>query len=109
MYDVDKQRRTGRTTRMLEEAIRLSSKGHAVYVMGRDPRHAEELQLALEDLNPPEYHGIKFETVESLPHFDWRRMCLARAHPNCRVLVDHWVIESRYAALLEILHQFDKV
>jgi hypothetical protein len=107
MNQIDTLCRTGRTTRMLQEAIRLSNKGHAVYVVGADSRHAKLLQIALDTLSPPLDHGIKFEDAERFPSLDWNTMRMLRAHPNCRVLVDHWVIESRYAAMLEMLHRFD--
>jgi hypothetical protein len=109
MYDGDKKRYTGRSTRMLKEAIRLSGKGYAVYVMGSDTRHAKLLELMLEGLNPLEHHGIKFECPESLPHFDWRTMTLANTWPNVKVLVDHWVIENRYRYMLDMLYQFDSI
>lgn len=100
-------RATGRTTRMLDEAARLSREGRAVYVLCADAataalfrgefvgRHAECLD-------------VKFETPESLgPGFDWRTLTLRGAHPNCVVLIDHYTIESRYGPLLEMLHRFD--
>jgi hypothetical protein len=105
--DADKLRSTGRTTRMLQEAIRLSEQRHAVYVISASTYHREMLQIKLDSLNPPEYHGIKIEVADALPTFDWKRMCLKGAHPNCRVLVDHWVIESQYSEMLKMLHQFD--
>lgn len=34
-------------------------------------------------------------------------MQLKGAHPNCRILIDHWTIESEYARMLSELHRFD--
>jgi hypothetical protein len=35
-------------------------------------------------------------------------MTLRGAHPNCIVLVDHFAIERRYAAVLEMMHRYDR-
>jgi hypothetical protein len=50
---------------------------------------------------------VKIETAESLGNFDWQKMQLLNAHQNCVVLVDHYAIEKKYSAMLEMLHRFD--
>lgn len=100
-------RGSGRTTRMLKEALRLNSKGYAVYVVGATAAHARDLERSLFNLNPSEGHGIKFESAESQLEFDWRLMRRPGSAPNARFLVDHWAIEYRYADMLEMLHRFD--
>lgn len=51
--------------------------------------------------------GIKFETPHSPGNFDWERMRLIGAHPNCVVLVDHHAIEDRFSRVLAMLHAYD--
>lgn len=100
-------RRTGRTTRMLEDAMAMARNGRAVYVIGATKHHADMLRgvagPAADQL------GIKFEAAREsgLGNMDWETMSLQGAHPNCAVLVDHYAIESKFAAVLEMLHRYD--
>lgn len=98
---MEDKRNTGRTSRMLEEARRQVRKGRAVYVLCATLSHAQHLA------NDPDNEFIKFETSQSLANFDWSTMIMRGAHPNCLVFVDHWAIESRYRAVLEMLHRWD--
>lgn len=106
-FDEMKHARSGRTTRMLQEAIQLSLARRAVYVVGLNAAHARVLAQRLEELNPPEGHGIQFGDANMIRTLDWYTLTLDRAHPNCVVLVDHAVIEQRYRAVLRMLHRFD--
>jgi hypothetical protein len=104
------KRQTGRTTRMMKLAIKLAREGRAVYVMFRTKDIGDAVQKTmLPQLmadGPPV--RIKFETPGSLEtSFSLERMELRTAHPNCVVLVDHYVIESRFGRLLETWTQFD--
>lgn len=97
-------RQTSRTTRMIEDAQRLSQAGRAVYVVVSNVAHAAMLKRGL-----PEGSGIKIETFDSLRNLvcDGSRIYLSGAHPNCVVLIDHHAIERRYAAILEMMHRYD--
>lgn len=95
--------RTGRTTRMLEHAKRLSAERRAVYVIAANEMEVRRLQELIGDGN----HGIKVETPKDLSNLDWHTLTLRRAHPNCVVLVDHYAIESRFAAVFQMLHAYD--
>lgn len=94
-------RQSGRTTRMLEDARRLSREGRAVYVIAANGQHAATLRGELND------KSISVETVHTLGNFDWVTMSLRGAHPNCCVLVDHYAIESRFSLMLEMLKRYD--
>lgn len=100
-------RRTGRTKRMLACAIELARNGRAVYVVCADQAQARVIAAYARALGVDPAGGIKFETPASLPTFDLETMRMRSAHPNCVVLVDHWAIERRYAAMLEELHRYD--
>lgn len=96
--------KTGRTTRMIEEARRLAGEGRAVYVVV-DPPSEDRIKK----LTSSPRMGIKVETtIRGLGNFDWETMSLRNAHPNCVVLVDHYVIEQRFGAMLDMLHRFDE-
>lgn len=99
------RRQSGRTTRLLKEAIDLVKAGRAVYVIGTNKQHCWHLKNAA-DLLVPDV-GIKFETPETLSNLDWETVSLKGAHPNCIVLVDHATIEARFSKLIEMLHRFD--
>lgn len=96
---------TGRTTRMLDDAMEQARNGHAVYVIAASQRHKQ----ILEHMGGEEAHklGIKFETTHSMGNFNWQTMRLSGAHPNCVVIADHYTIESEFAAMLNMLHRYD--
>lgn len=104
---MQKLRRTGRTTRMLEHAKQLALAGRAVYVIADNERDLRRLEIECFKTGEPNL-GIKFETQQSLGTFDWEQMRLIGAHPNCVVLVDHHAIEDKYARILEMLHAYDE-
>jgi hypothetical protein len=99
-------RRSGRTTRMLAEAVRLSQAGHVVYVVAASTREAARLEDQL-GRDTAQALGIKFETPGSLGNLDWERACLRGAHPNCRVLFDHHALFQRFGPILYEFHRFD--
>jgi len=106
----DNLKQTGRTTRMLKEAYCLASEGRAVYVLACHHDYALKMECEFDSMfGPGESRrlGIKFETPGRLQNFDFQAMQLQGAHPNCRVLVDHYTIESMYARMLQELHRFD--
>lgn len=94
--------RTGRTARMLREARRLALQGRLVWVLGATKAHAEALRKQCE-----ETPGILFGTPNSLRDFDWIRLRSPDMHPDTVVLIDHFVIETRFERLLTMLHRFD--
>jgi len=109
MYTNETKRGTGRTTRMLEEAIKQAEAGRAVYVVGAKANHVWALEEAVKDIcgKSASSLGIKFETAHTVGNFDWKTLTLRGAHPNCVVLVDHYAIEAEFARMLEMLHRFD--
>jgi hypothetical protein len=95
---------------MLTEAFKLAKEGKAVYVLATNSKHMYYMERMADRLfgsGEASRLGVKFETSASLPSFDFRTMQLKGAHPNCRVFVDHWAIESEYAKMLSELHRFD--
>lgn len=95
-------RQTGRTTRMLAEAVTLAKAGRAVYVVVANEREVERIESLL-----PDNLGIQVETEYSLGNLDWESLRLVGAHPNCVVLVDHYAIESKFRQALAMLQRYD--
>lgn len=101
---------SGRTTAMLQEAISLCIKGKTVYLIFGSDRHLKTVQNTLwKHLTQSETERIhvKFETPQSVGNLCWETMTLRNSHPNCAVLVDHHLIESKFGAMLRMLHRFD--
>jgi hypothetical protein len=98
------KRQTGRTTRMMEEALKMCRQGKAVYLLfathseSESCKHSELGQRIL-------FLGGKFES--RLENYDFGQMKLLGAHPNCTVLVDHHVLETVFKKQVEMLEQFD--
>ncbi|WP_291015315.1 hypothetical protein [Hydrogenophaga sp.] len=100
-------RRTGRTTRMLIDAVSCAREGKAVYVIAANRQEQGRLQRLLWELTDDQLcHGIKVETPSSVG-LDWNSFTLIGAHPNCVVLVDHFTIERLFATQLHELHRYD--
>ena len=86
---------------MLEQARVFQGQGRAVYVIADSQAQATAFEREL--AGAP---SIQVE-VGAPSNFDWTRMDLRGAWPNCVVLVDHYVIERRFAPMLEELHRYD--
>jgi len=108
---IDQLRGTGRTTRMLREAIDAAKKGRAVYVIAATQAASWNLRKMIAAEGAADL-GIKVETPQS-SGFDLQTMTPPlgahplRAHPNRAWFVDHFTIESRYMRMLDELHRYD--
>lgn len=88
---------------MIEHAHTLAGQGKAVCIIAVNEHDAGRIRRLVGTPN----RGIKVETEESLPNFDWRTMRLKGAWPNCIVLVDHYAIEARISAQVEMMTRYD--
>lgn len=116
-------RRSGRTTAMLTEAIRLATEGQYVFVVASHLdarsmllRHAVEIAhrqgLSTEiveagstvKLYVANKGQISFESASS-QQLDWQQLRMRGAHPSTRVLIDHHALEDQllreYGAAIE--------
>lgn len=107
-------RGSGRTTRMIEEALRKHEEGRAVYILMHDMRMKRELELLA--MRICRMRGkvlsslIKFETVESLGGInliDWKNRKIHGAHPNCALIIDHHVWATHFGFAIEGYHEYD--
>ncbi len=90
-------RQSGRTSRMLSNAVALAVQGWIVYVLAHETKYAEQLRVRLKADLPsasPACKSIKFQTVPD--DFDWAimRPHSARHDDHCVWLVDHATIEQ---------------
>ena len=92
---------------MLEDAIKLSKEGKAVYVIAPHMNYADLLRRQLLEMAGTKLHGIKVEIPDEVRNMNWKTMQLERAHPNCVVLVDHYTIETLFAPLIEMHTRYD--
>lgn len=92
---------------MLADAVRLAREGRAVYVMVNTHHYGKQLCAQL-PVEIGEIHGIKFETPDELPNFNWKTMELEGAHPNCVVLIDHHAVETIWASILNAWVRYDE-
>lgn len=106
--------RTGRTTRMLEAAVKAYENGKAVYVVFT-PGMWGMMKARLS-----EYPGMHVETLASLGanSIDWRNLRTQRSHPNCAFFFDHHLLNQhvvgeyqtflyRNAAAISGVHAYD--
>lgn len=108
----DSNRRTGRSTRMLQAALEQARQGRAVYVVAATEAHVTQLMEQLHELCPGwRQLGIKVESYLDLG--TQLHLCptpmLRGAHPNCRVLVDHYAIEHYFGHIVDLFHRYDEV
>ncbi len=102
-----KLRGTGRTTRLINDAIKQAVSGKAVYVLSCTEKQAWSLEKMAGSAGVG--LGIKFESIESIGGgFCWDNLRVLGSHPNCVFLVDHHVIEQKFETVLNMLHKYDK-
>lgn len=114
-------RNTGRTARMLAEALDVAAGGGFVVVASRTCRHSEELrQRFLRMLVGKEIKvdkvtqdsvaigegRVNFSSMHS-DLFDWRTLRFRGLHPNTKQFIDHAAIEAEFGPALEMLHRWD--
>ena len=75
---------TGRTTRMLNDAIEHAGNGRAVYIVAATNEQAHKLKKMAGE----HAAGIKFATPRTLRNIDWRMTPLSGSRPNCVVISD---------------------
>ena len=113
---VDSGRQTGRTTNLLEHALRLDAAGRAVYIQCGNHAGVDHIREMLKRISLEKYDrlpssSIKLETWDSMEiMFDVRsgNYIIPGAHPRCRLLIDHFAIHLGYSGVLERFHRYDK-
>ena len=99
-------KQTGRTQRLIEEALRCESAGNAVIIVTESSAGADFIKKRIKDIRKDS--KIEVCTPYDKSGFDWRTMSFFGTHPETVVLIDHYTIEVKFHKILEILHRFDK-
>lgn len=105
-------RQSGRTARMLVDAINAAMEGHAVYVVCLKQAIPYTRKLAADICKAHNIElpvTIKYETLESVGerNIDWRLKCLHGAHSNCKLFIDHAVYMVKFHDYMEGYHAYD--
>ena len=100
---LERSRQTGRTNRMILQAMELAEEGKTVYILVASIIHKNSIVERLGN----NYPNIKVETFETLSDFDFRTMELNGIYPDCVVLCDHYTIEKLYGPMLDELYAYD--
>ncbi|WP_417212074.1 hypothetical protein [Acinetobacter venetianus] len=108
----DANRQSGRTARMLVDAINAAMEGKAVYILCVREAILYTKNIATkicEAHNIELPKTIKFETVNSIGsnNIDWHHKRLIGAHQNCQLFIDHTVYTINFFHLLEGYHEYD--
>lgn len=126
---------TGRTTRMLNHAVDAFTNGHQVWLIGDNNSWCTRMYQMLRNMIPGafrfyQYRGDMVNRVDISPgpaiiivnantglhaqEWDWETMRLAcdrtptKDTQNRIYLVDHHIIERRFARMLSELHRYDE-
>lgn len=116
-YPLEHLRQTGRTTSMLQQALKFAKRGKTVYVVaaGLVQRDIYKDRYRLMVKKPKIVNCFRVDKVffitvnvadKGVKMFDWDTWTI-RGVPKCEVLVDHCAIEMKYKKALAELHRFD--
>lgn len=102
-------RGTGRTTRMLREAIKIAETGRTVRVIAAHAEHRGQMQSALHDLQPDLHPDVRNHIVfllgDALPHPIEYMLRLKMV--GVKILVDHYTAECASVFLIREMHAYD--
>lgn len=108
----NENRQSGRTARMVVDAINAAMEGKAVYILCPKEAILYTKNIAAKiceahNIKLPE--SIKFETINSIgeSNIDWHHKRLIGAHKNCELFIDHHIYTLKFAHLLEGYHEYD--
>lgn len=110
-------RQTGRSYRMMKEALNHAKNGRAVYVLLGNIQNKQYFESLLQKVCADEGYtanckrlGIKFETLESLNGFsglDLKNKRIIGSHTNCVLLVDHNFYAIHFGYAIQGFHNYD--
>ena len=96
-------RRTGRTTRMLQDAVKKAFHGVTVYVVAYNKDHASTMWNMVENLTNGQILKGTLPTLHIITKDD-----LPIVPDHAEVSYDHYTHERLYADILEQAHRFDE-
>lgn len=102
---IDEKRGTGRTTRMIEEAVREARKGRQVYILAGSDRDEIRLRSLLPQDVQDTVTVVSDQTLGYL--IDPYYLRLSGVDPDHLLLIDHYYIEHRYGKLIDMWMRYD--
>lgn len=96
-------RRTGRTTRMLQDAVKKAFHGVTVYVVAYSQDHASTMWNMVENLTNGQILKGTLPTLHIITKDD-----LPIVPDHAEVAYDHYTHERLYADILDQAHRFDE-
>lgn len=100
-------RRTGRTIRMMEKAVKAASGDNGAIVIAANEQEARRLRAMV-----PSDLPVFVYSVADYRGMDWANMRLRDSHQDWPTFVDHFAIEQhlerRFPRLVRELHRYDK-
>ena len=119
---------TGRTSRMLRDALQVAIDGKKVLVIAYDMTHRRELRMHAEeilreiigmrigkreDINVTDFSiafdeggEVQFMSSRGNSHWDWAVMNILQW--TDQLYVDHYAIEMKFNEMLSMLHRWDE-
>ena len=95
---------SGRTTRMVQDALRLLGLGVQSIIVVQDEEKARVIRQMLK----PIIVGVEVRTIDELGQINWE-LCrpLYDVNGQTNYIFDHSVIEMRLTAAIDMLHRYD--
>lgn len=100
---IEKNKQTGKTSRMMEKAVELAKNGKFVYVVTHDKNMVDYCKRKISKENMHFLNSLKIQ-VNSVSEcnsgsIDWDNLRL-RGYPNSCLLLDHYVLEIKFSSIL---------
>lgn len=117
---MDSKRRTGRTTRMIEAAIKSVAGGNYAYIIAADTQHRDYLWEMCKKLSedpspfstPVRCYPKTGGAITLLTSYDelwcWEKRQVIGAIPSFKIFIDHYTIECRYGDIINLWELWDK-
>lgn len=105
---LDLKRQTGRTTRLLKEAIRLLIAGRQVCVVASSREEASRFRRVFREELGAVGESVVVKALREVRYFNWHAMNFPGLPSDVEVLIDHHAIELEFGALLEMWERFDE-
>jgi hypothetical protein len=102
----DPKRGTGRTTRMLMEAIALAKEGRRVTVVVTGAQR-NSARMMIEEAGVEALVKVEHSTFLARTDFVVSSLRVRGEEPSHVLLIDHYVLEERYRAVFEMATRYD--
>jgi hypothetical protein len=99
---LDTLRQTGRTERMIQEALRLHGEGKPVVIVVGSPQDFRRVTMAVRETVPV------IQVSPSDQGWNWDELRQVGRPIETEYLIDHYTIERKFGRVLEAYHRFNR-